>query len=197
MQIIPIRNQLKKVNHDRFVFISITCIFLLFGLLMSTGKAFSETKMTTKTTTASDIADKVAIRELVDNFAILADKKDIQAQMLLFTEQAEVTSYNGGKAQPTLTGRQTIGKAFSDYLALFKTVYHLNGQQVTNIQGDKATSTLYGYVILINIENGDSVMHKRGVVYNDHYIKQNGHWLIDKRESHFVWAEKTKLDNSN
>ena len=39
------------------------------------------------------VADKQALKELVDKFSILADRKDAQAQTELFTNDAVVESY--------------------------------------------------------------------------------------------------------
>lgn len=32
-----------------------------------------------------------------------------------------------------------------------------------------------------------------GVYYQDDYVKQNGRWLIAKRQSTFVWTDKHEL----
>ena len=69
-------------------------------------------------------------------------------------------------------------------MALFDTVYHLNGQQIVDIQGDHATGISYCFVTLI----GNGKMNQSGVRYNDTYVKQNGKWLIKKRESNFTFT---------
>lgn len=42
------------------------------------------------------VEDRADLRTLIDTFAILADRKEIQEQVLLFTEDATVDSYVGG-----------------------------------------------------------------------------------------------------
>ncbi len=79
--------------------------------------------------------------------------KDVQKQLLLFTEDATVESRSGGRVS-SLKGRKQIGDAFSAYLATFETVYHLNGQQTVDIRGDRATATAYCLVVLIAREKG-------------------------------------------
>lgn len=133
--------------------------------------------------------NQAELKELVDTFSILADKKDTDAQTFLFTEDAQVYNYDEGKLTTVLKGREEIGKAFRDYLALFETVYHINGQQTVNIDGDKADGISYCQVVLVRIENGEKVALIRGVYYNDEYTNIDGKWLISKRTSNFVWSD--------
>lgn len=140
------------------------------------------------------VADKQALKELVDVFSILADRKDAQAQTKLFTDDAVVDSYLDGKLISSLKGREEIGTAFTNFLARFDTVYHINGQQVVHINGDKATGTAYCQVVLIGTDkNGQRMMTTQGVSYDDEYVRDNGHWLIAKRTSHFVWSDNKEV----
>lgn len=132
---------------------------------------------------AQQTEDQLALKRLVDTFSNLADVKDVDAQVLLFTEDAEVISKSGGQVF-TCKGRKEIGKAFAGFLAGFDVVYHLNGQQTVDIDGDKATGISYCYVTLI----GGGKRNQSGVRYHDTYVKQNGHWLIRKRESDFMFT---------
>ena len=57
----------------------------------------------------------------IENFGVKAGR-------LVIFEDAQVYNYDEGKLTTILKGREEIGKAFRDYLALFETVYHINGQ---------------------------------------------------------------------
>ena len=94
------------------------------------------------------LEDQLALKKLVDTFSNLADVKDTKAQMDLFTDDAEVISKVDGKIFQT-KGKKDIEKSFADYLALFDIVYHLNGQQTVEINGDSATGISYCFVTLI------------------------------------------------
>ena len=117
------------------------------------------------------IEDQLALKNLVDTFSILADLKDTKAQMNLFTDDAEVISKADGKTFKS-KGKKEIEKSFSDYLALFDIVYHLNGQQTVEINGDEATGTSYCFVVLI----GNGIKNQSGVRYKDTYVKKDGKW---------------------
>ena len=129
------------------------------------------------------LEDQLALKKLVDTFSNLADTKDTRAQMDLFTDDAEVISKADGKTFVS-KGKKDIEKAFADYLKLFDVVYHLNGQQTVEINGDNATGISYCFVTLI----GNGKKNQSGVRYHDTYVKQNGKWLIKKRESDFMYT---------
>jgi len=142
----------------------------------------------------TEIENRIALKELVDNFSILADKKDITAQMLLFTEDANVETYINGQKVTSLNGRKQIGETFASFLNNFETVYHINGQQVVNINGDNATGTSYCFVTLIGDENGKKMKNTMGVHYQDEFVRVNNQWLIAKRKSTFDWQDRQELE---
>ncbi len=131
----------------------------------------------------AEIEDQLALKRLVDTFSNLADVKDVEAQMTLFTDDAEVHSKSGSRTS-VMKGKEQIRTAFANYLAQFDVVYHLNGQQTAQIDGDTATGTAYCFVTLI----GNGRKNQSGVRYTDTYVKQNGKWLIKKRESNFMFT---------
>jgi hypothetical protein len=140
------------------------------------------------------IEDKIALKELVDNFSILADKKEVETQVLLFTENATLeTSLTGTPGSSKLTGRKELAVAFAPFLANFQTVYHFNGQHAVILNGDKAAGTLYCWVTLIGLENGKKMKTTIGVFYSDEYVRENGKWLISKRKATFDWQDKQQL----
>lgn len=157
---------------------------------------FTTTAQTTETTSTSlkEVEDRMALKELVDVFSNLADVKDVEAQVLLFTEDAVVNSYRDGKLMSSLRGRKELADRFGAFLSLFETVYHINGQQTVTLDGDKASGTSYCQVVLIGNENGKKMMNIQGVRYNDEYVRVDGKWLIAERTSHFVWTDRRILN---
>jgi hypothetical protein len=142
---------------------------------------------------STNIADKVALRELVDTFSILADIKDTKGQVLLFTPNGSTTTLRGNVEVSHLEGRDKMEAAFANFLKNFDTVYHFNGQHVTKINGDTATGTLYCLVTLIGTENGKQMKTTIGVIYQDDYVRQGGRWFISKRISNFTWQDKQPM----
>ncbi len=134
-------------------------------------------------TVQAQVEDQLALKRLVDTFSNLADVKDVDTQVMLFTPDAVVRSKSGDHVSE-FRGREAIGKAFSSYLALFDVVYHLNGQQTVDILGDTATGTSYCFVTLI----GGGKRNQSGVRYHDTYVKIDGQWYIRQRESDFLFT---------
>ena len=102
--------------------------------------------------------------------------------MDLFTDDAEVHS-KAGEHVSVMKGKEQIGKAFADYLALFDVVT-LNGPETRKIGGDPGPGNSHWFVNLI----GNGKKNQSGVRYNDTYVKQNGKWLIKRRESNFMFT---------
>ena len=140
-----------------------------------------------------EIKDRIAIKELVDTFSNLADTKEVHSQVQLFTVNAISETFVNGASVSKLTGREQLEKAFSAFLANFETVYHFNGQQTLNLNGDKASGTSYCMVTLIGDENGKKMKTTIGVIYQDEFVRENNHWLIAKRKANFNWQEKQPL----
>jgi hypothetical protein len=169
-----------------------TILIIAIAIIASFG--VNAQKMKNDNTNPGNYRDeKIALRELVDTFSILADKKDTKGQVLLFTANGNVTTFVNGAEVSNLTGRDKLDAAFAAYLRNFDTVYHFNGQHVVTINADTATGTLYCLVTLIGTENGKRMKTTIGVVYNDNYVRDNGRWLIAKRTSYFTWQDKREL----
>lgn len=139
--------------------------------------------------TNNEIAQRLALRELVDTFSNLADEKDVAAQMPLFTADAHINVVMDGKEVFDLNGQQQILEAFSGYLSQFSVVYHINGQQTVTINESTAKGIAYCQVTLIKEENGQRIKQTSGVRYHDRYVFQNGKWLIAERLSNFMWTD--------
>lgn len=161
-------------------------LVLAFTLIYFSSKAQTPKNM-------KDLEDRAALKAVVDNFSILADTKDVHAQVQLFTENATSETFVGGASVSKLTGRKQLEETFGRFLANFETVYHFNGQQAVTIIGDKALGTSYCLVTLIGTENGKKMKTTIGVIYKDEFVRENDHWLIAKRIANFDWQEKREM----
>src|SRR5919107_1216828 len=139
------------------------------------------------------IEDRAALKELVDTFSILADRKDVRAQTQLFTANGTVETYRKDVLAAKLTGRKEMEDRFAAFLKNFETVYHFNGQQTVTISGDKASGVSYCMVTLIGLEGSKKMKTSIGVYYHDEYARENGRWLIAKRRSVFDWEDRREL----
>ena len=138
-------------------------------------------------------AERQALKDLVDTFSNLADEKRVAEQMALFTPDAQVNTYIGGKLFAEAKGREEIEQVFSSFLAQFHSVYHLNGQHTVTLAGDQASAINYCHVVLVGDQDGKNMMHTHGVRYQDEYARVNGQWLISRRTAHFMVSDSREL----
>lgn len=165
-------------------------IITLFALLFLTTNLFAQ-NMNNKTMEqrVAAIEDKMAIKYVVDEFSNLADTKEIDKQVLLFTGDGEVASTSNGQTN-VLKGRQQLQQAFSGFLANFHTVYHQNGQQtIEELSDNTAKATSYCRVILVGKQGDKEMKTTLYTIYKDEFVKENGKWLIRHRTSNFVHRE--------
>lgn len=139
------------------------------------------------------IEDKIALKELVDTYAIYGDERKMKEQAALFSENAIVELYFGGQLASTLHGRQEIEDTFTAFLKDFETSYHFNGQQTVILNDNTATGIAYCTVTLIGVENGKNMKTTFGIHYNDEYTRVNNQWQISRRKSIFGWQDKAEL----
>ncbi|UXZ05373.1 nuclear transport factor 2 family protein [Moraxella nasicaprae] len=134
--------------------------------------------------------ERQALKDLVDTFSNLADEKKVAEQMSLFTPDAIVQTFIGGKLVFDMAGVAQIEKTFSDFLASFHTVYHINGQHsVSFVDENNATAINYCAVKLVETKDGKEILHDHSIRYNDTYVKENGKWLIKHRIANFMISE--------
>ncbi|MBH5328941.1 nuclear transport factor 2 family protein [Eikenella sp. S3360] len=140
------------------------------------------------------LIEKQALKELVDTFSNLADEKKVAEQGPLFTEDAHVTTYIGGQLFADMTSRDEIVNVFTNFLANFKAVYHINGQfTVSNLTETGADAINYCHVVLTEEKDGKTLIHNHYVRYNDSYAKVGGQWLIKRRIANFMVSDSREL----
>ena len=138
----------------------------------------------------NQLIERQALKDLVDTFSNLADEKRVAEQMALFTPDAQVNTYIGGKLFAEAKGREEIEQVFSSFLAQFHSVYHLNGQHTVTFRSEtEAEAINYCAVKLVGEQDGKQVLQDHSVRYQDTYVKQDGQWLISQRIANFMISE--------
>src|ERR1700746_384348 len=91
-------------------------------------------------------ADRLAIRNLVDQYAYCADTRDAQGQMALFTEDTRFIVFMDAKSfepNQVIKKRADLFPVF-DNLNTYRATMHFNGQStVFELNGDTATGIAY------------------------------------------------------
>ena len=137
-------------------------------------------------------ADRLAIRNLVDQYAYCADTRDAQGQMALFTEDTRFIVFMDAKAsEPTqvINKRADLFPVF-DNLNTYRATMHFNGQcTVLQLSDDTATGIAYCIAHHQTINDGVQKLMIANIKYHDSFVKQNGKWLFAERKLMVDWIE--------
>src|SRR5450631_3961493 len=102
------------------------------------------------------LEDRIAIRELIDQYAFCADTRDAQGQMAIFIGDTNFEVYMDEKLpMPTrvVKGRKNLFPVFDDLNQWFSTM-HFNGQSTIIVKGDRATATTYCRAYHLKVQDG-------------------------------------------
>ena len=141
--------------------------------------------------TATELADRIAIRELVDAYAHCADRRDSEGQKSLFTEDAHFVVYMDGQgSHPTqvLDGREALTPVFDD-LKHYQATMHFNGQSTVALDGDRATGESYCIAHHLFTDNGARKLMVAWLRYGDTFVKVEDAWLFAERNLYVDWTE--------
>jgi hypothetical protein len=119
--------------------------------------------------TPTELADRLAIRELVDAYACCADRRDADGQKSLFTEDTHFVVYmDGAGTEPTqpLSGREALTPVF-DALNTYQATMHLNGQTTIAFDDDRATGESYCIAHHLFTDEGERKLMVAHLRYHD------------------------------
>jgi hypothetical protein len=142
-----------------------------------------------------EVADRLAIRGLVDAYAHCVDRHDTLGQLALFTEDADFVFYAGsGSALPTkrIRGRGAL-TPWCDQVNTYQPTMHLNGQSITRVDGGRAWGVTYYLAYQIKDEGSAPSLVTTAIRYLDSFVKQEGRWLIRQRQVLVAWTETRSL----
>jgi ketosteroid isomerase-like protein len=141
------------------------------------------------------LADRLAIRELVDAYAYCADRRDADGQMALFTEDTDflvcMDSRNPSATQH-LRGRAALAPVFEE-LNTYEATMHFNGQSTAALNGDHATGVTYCLAQHVKVDGSARSLMIAAIRYLDSYVKQDGTWFFSQRKLMVDWTETRPL----
>jgi len=140
---------------------------------------------------ATDVADRVAIRELFDAYAHCADRRDAEGQKALFTDDTRFAVYmDGDGSEPTyvLAGRESLTPVFQD-LNKYSATTHFNGQSTVRLDGDRATGESYTIAHHLFTDDGVRKIMIASLRYLDTFARIDGKWFFAERNLVLDWSE--------
>jgi SnoaL-like domain len=139
----------------------------------------------------TELADRLAIRALVDAYAHCADRRDADGQKALFTDDTHFAVYMDGEGtEPSqeLNGREALTPVFAD-LNRYEATTHFNGQSTIALDGDRATGESYCLAHHLSTEGGERKLMVASLRYRDTFVKRDGAWLFAERKLYVDWTD--------
>jgi hypothetical protein len=144
---------------------------------------------------STEIVDRLSIRELIDAYAHCADRRDVDAQMSLFTADTEFLLFMDSRsADPTqkINGRESLRPLFED-LKTYETTTHFNGQS-TVIWGEKSASGVLSCLAhLVKVDGSNRTLTISSIRYLDRFVKLDDHWYFKQRKAMLDWTDSRPL----
>jgi hypothetical protein len=144
------------------------------------------------------IADRLAIRELVDAYAYCADRRGAAGQMALFTEDTDFLVYmDSSNPTPTqhIQGRAALAPVF-DELNTYEATTHFNGQSTTVLDGDHASGVAYCLAHHVKVDGSERSLMIAAIRYLDTFVKHDGIWYFSQRKLMVDWTETRPLNTA-
>jgi hypothetical protein len=144
------------------------------------------------------VADKVALRDLVDSYAHHVDRRDAQAGASLFAAGGRLVSHldgAGGAGPIVRQGRDEIAGALAFLDRYVATTHVVGGQTVTfGTDRDRATGETVCLAHHVYERDGERRMLVMAVRYADVYAREPGGWAFAERQLTLDWREDRVME---
>jgi hypothetical protein len=148
------------------------------------------------TISPTEAADRLAIRELVEAYALCADRRDARGQMALFTSDTHFVVYMNAK-DPTpsmeMHSREALAPVFADLNKYDATTHFVGQSTIFTLTGDRATGEAYCLAHHVTVEGGKRRLMIASLRYLDAFAKTEGVWLFSERRLYVDWVDERPL----
>src|ERR1700722_9309660 len=145
---------------------------------------------------SAEAADRLAIRELVEDYAHCADRRDAKGQMSLFTPDTHFVVYMSARA-PTasqeLHSREALAPVFAELNKYDATTHFVGQSAIFTLTGDRATGEAYCLAHHVTVDNGVRRLMLASLRRLDTFVKIGDAWLFAERLLYVDWMEERKL----
>jgi hypothetical protein len=144
----------------------------------------------------SEVADRLAIRELVEAYGHCADRRDAKGQMSLFTSDTRfVVFMNAKDPKPSmeLHSREALAPVFADLNKYNATTHFVGQSTIFKLTSDRATGEAYCLAHHVTVDGEKRRLMLASLRYLDTFVKLNGAWLFSERILYVDWLEERAL----
>jgi hypothetical protein len=143
-----------------------------------------------------EVADRLAIRELVEAYAHCADCRDAQGQMSLFTADTHFVVYMNAKdSTPSqeLHSREALAPVFAALNQYDATTHFVGQSTILSLSDDRATGEAYCLAHHVTVDAGKRRLMVASLRYLDTFVKTDATWLFSERLLYVDWVDERAL----
>jgi SnoaL-like domain len=144
----------------------------------------------------TEAAHRLAIRELIEDYAYCADHRDAKVQLSLFTADTHFVVYMNAK-DPTPTqelhSRESLAPVFAELNKYDATTHFVGQSTIFTLTADRATGEAYCLAHHLTVDSGNRRLMLASLRYLDTFVKIDGAWLFSERLLYVDWLEERAL----
>src|SRR6201985_3422054 len=143
------------------------------------------------TISPEEVADRLALRELVEAYAHCADRREAKGQMSLFTADTHfVVFMNAKDPKPSmeLHTREALARVFADLNKYDATTHFVGQSTIFRLTADRATGEAYCLAHHVTVDGDKRRLMLASLRYHDTFVKMEGAWLFAERLLYVDWV---------
>jgi SnoaL-like domain len=143
-----------------------------------------------------EVANRLAIRELVEAYAHCADRRDAKGQMALFTADTHFVVYMNAKdPKPSqeLHSREALAPVFADLNKYAATTHFVGQSTIFTLSDERGSGEAYTLAHHITVKGESRRLMLASLRYNDTFVKEGGAWLFSERLLYVDWVDDRAL----
>ena len=136
------------------------------------------------TISPGEVADRLAIRELIEAYAHCADRRDANGQMSLFTADTHFVVYmkaKDPKPSQELHSREALAPVFADLNKYAATMHFVGQSTILSLTSDRGTGEAYCLAHHLTVDGDKRKLMVAALRYYDTFVKLDGSWLFAER----------------
>jgi hypothetical protein len=148
------------------------------------------------TISPGEVADRLAIRELIEAYAHCADRRDANGQMSLFTADTHFVVYmkaKDSKPSQELHSREALAPVFADLNKYAATMHFVGQSTILSLTNDRGTGEAYCLAHHLTVDGDKRKLMVAALRYYDTFVKLDGSWLFAERLLYVDWIEERPL----
>ena len=143
-----------------------------------------------------EVADRLAIRELIEAYAHCADRRDAEGQMSLFTVDTHFVVYMNAKdpaPSQELRSREALAPVFAELNKYNATTHFVGQSTIFTLTDERGTGEAYCLAHHLTVDGGKRRLMIASLRYLDTFVNIDGAWLFAERRLYVDWIEERAL----